>query len=67
MTPPRAGQNAGIGFKLLLLLGALSAFAPLSFDMYLPGLLRVSRDLHIDGSAAQPLRGGRPASCSAVR
>jgi DHA1 family bicyclomycin/chloramphenicol resistance-like MFS transporter len=53
MTLPREDQDAGIGIKLLLLLGALSAFAPLSFDMYLPALPRVSRDLHIDGSAAQ--------------
>jgi MFS transporter, DHA1 family, multidrug resistance protein len=53
MTLRREGQHPGIGLKLLLLLGALSAFAPLSFDMYLPALPRVSRDLHIDGSAAQ--------------
>jgi MFS transporter, DHA1 family, multidrug resistance protein len=46
-------QDAGIGLKLLLLLGALSAFAPLSFDMYLPALPQVSRNLHIDGSAVQ--------------
>ncbi|GMA40257.1 multidrug effflux MFS transporter [Mobilicoccus caccae] len=31
--------------RLLIMLGALSAFGPLSFDMYLPGLPQLTRDL----------------------
>ncbi len=31
--------------RLLVMLGALSAFGPLSFDMYLPGLPQLARDL----------------------
>jgi hypothetical protein len=38
VTLQQEDRDAGIGFNLLLLLGALSAFAPLSFDMYLPGV-----------------------------
>src|SRR5215831_18790435 len=45
-TPPR-------GRKLILILGALSAFGPLSMDMYLPGLPSLTRDLGASASAGQ--------------
>lgn len=32
--------------RLVVILGALSAFGPLSIDLYLPGLPELSRDLH---------------------
>jgi DHA1 family bicyclomycin/chloramphenicol resistance-like MFS transporter len=38
---------------MLMVLGALSAFGPLSTDMYLPGLPAVARDLGAAPSAAQ--------------
>ena len=38
---------------LLVLLGALSAFAPLSIDMYLPGLPAMQREFHAPASLAQ--------------
>jgi DHA1 family bicyclomycin/chloramphenicol resistance-like MFS transporter len=37
----------------IVLLAALSAFGPLSLDMYLPGLPSMTRDLHTTASAAQ--------------
>ena len=37
----------------IVLLAALSAFGPLSLDMYLPGLPSLTRDLHTTASAAQ--------------
>ncbi len=43
----------GRGLGRLVLLGALSAFGPLSFDMYLPGLPQLARDLDASQSAAQ--------------
>lgn len=39
--------------RLLLLLGALSTFGPLSVDMYLPGLPAMGADLSAPASAAQ--------------
>jgi DHA1 family bicyclomycin/chloramphenicol resistance-like MFS transporter len=39
--------------RLMLILGALSAFGPLSIDMYLPSLPALSRDLEASASAAQ--------------
>jgi DHA1 family bicyclomycin/chloramphenicol resistance-like MFS transporter len=39
--------------RQLLILGALSAFAPLSIDMYLPSLPRLARDFHSSPSAIQ--------------
>jgi DHA1 family bicyclomycin/chloramphenicol resistance-like MFS transporter len=39
--------------RLVVVLGALSAFGPLSIDMYLPGLPSMSRDLSASASAAQ--------------
>ncbi len=39
--------------RLVVILGALSAFGPLSLDMYLPGLPALTRDLATTASAAQ--------------
>ncbi len=39
--------------ELLIILGSLSAFAPLATDMYLPALPEVGRALHADSSAVQ--------------
>jgi DHA1 family bicyclomycin/chloramphenicol resistance-like MFS transporter len=39
--------------RLVLLLGSLSAFGPLSMDMYLPGLPSMARDLDAPAWAAQ--------------
>jgi DHA1 family bicyclomycin/chloramphenicol resistance-like MFS transporter len=39
--------------RLVLILGGLSAFAPLSIDMYLPALPSMARALHTSPSAAQ--------------
>jgi DHA1 family bicyclomycin/chloramphenicol resistance-like MFS transporter len=39
--------------RLVLLLGSLSAFGPLSMDMYLPGLPSMARDLSAPAWAAQ--------------
>ncbi|HEX8103604.1 MAG TPA: multidrug effflux MFS transporter [Solirubrobacteraceae bacterium] len=47
---PPAGR---VPLTLVLILGALSAFAPLSLDMYLPGLPQLGRDLGASASAAQ--------------
>ena len=46
---PRLGSHG----RLVLLLGALSAFGPLSMDMYLPGLPSMARDLSAPAWAAQ--------------
>jgi hypothetical protein len=37
----------------VVFLGSLSAFAPLSIDMYLPALPSMARDLHTSAAAAQ--------------
>jgi DHA1 family bicyclomycin/chloramphenicol resistance-like MFS transporter len=39
--------------RLALILGSLSAFGPLSIDMYLPGLPALARDLHASPTQAQ--------------
>lgn len=49
MDPPRTAVRA----ELVLLIGALSAFAPLSIDMYLPGLPRIATDLGATESQVQ--------------
>ena len=41
------------GLRLTLILGALSAFGPLSMDMYLPGLPSLTRDLGVSASTGQ--------------
>jgi DHA1 family bicyclomycin/chloramphenicol resistance-like MFS transporter len=48
---PQAGARPHLATALIL--GALSAFAPLSLDMYLPGLPQLARDLGTSASAAQ--------------
>lgn len=39
--------------RLILTLGALTAFAPMSIDMYLPGFTALQRDLHAAPDAVQ--------------
>ena len=39
--------------RLIVLLGALSTFGPLSMDLYLPGLPEMADDLSASASAAQ--------------
>lgn len=41
------------GVKLTLLLGALTAFAPMSIDMYLPAMPAIAADLGTDAEGAQ--------------
>ncbi len=48
MTAPQPNRR-----RLILILGALSAFGPLSIDMYLPALPAMARNLHASTSAAQ--------------
>ena len=62
-SPPDGGANRGpeasrAGFRrrrfwFVVLLGALSAFGPLSIDMYLPGLPELRRELVTGASPAQ--------------
>ena len=40
------------GRSLVLILGALSAFGPLSLDLYLPSLPSLARDLHTTTAAS---------------
>ncbi|GAA1557801.1 multidrug effflux MFS transporter [Actinomadura kijaniata] len=49
--PPPASRGRRI--RLVMLLGALSAMAPLSTDMYLPALPQVSQDFHTGAAQAQ--------------
>src|SRR4051794_41245362 len=49
LTRPAAAPPA----RLIVLLGALSTFGPLSMDMYLPGLPDLTRDLDAPAWAAQ--------------
>jgi MFS transporter, DHA1 family, multidrug resistance protein len=49
--PGRSGRGGRAADVLLL--GALSSFAPLSIDMYLPALPAMARDLHTSAPAAQ--------------
>lgn len=52
--PPASTTRSGQPRRrLVLILGALSAFGPLSIDMYLPSLPSMGRDLHAATSAAQ--------------
>ncbi len=41
------------GFRSVLILGSLSAFGPLSIDMYLPALPQLGRDYHAGASVVQ--------------
>jgi DHA1 family bicyclomycin/chloramphenicol resistance-like MFS transporter len=49
VTPLRGWRRV----RLVVILGALSAFGPLSIDMYLPSLPSLSRDLQASASATQ--------------
>jgi DHA1 family bicyclomycin/chloramphenicol resistance-like MFS transporter len=51
--PPAGALDRPQPRRLVLLLGALAAFAPLSLDMYLPGLPELSDDLGAGASATQ--------------
>jgi len=48
---PRVTPRVGVG--VVVVLGALSAFGPLSLDLYLPGLPELAAGLHASASAAQ--------------
>lgn len=48
--PARSPQ---VGPRLLLVLGSLSAFGPLSMDLYLPALPSMAQDLHSGDAPAQ--------------
>jgi MFS transporter, DHA1 family, multidrug resistance protein len=48
-SPPRGAAYT----KLALTLGILTAFAPFSIDMYLPGLPEIAREFNTDMAAAQ--------------
>lgn len=50
---PAAGASRRARVRLVLLLGSLSAFGPLSIDTYLPGLPEMSRSLGAPPSAVQ--------------
>jgi DHA1 family bicyclomycin/chloramphenicol resistance-like MFS transporter len=49
----RPAAVARVPVRVVVLLGALAAFAPLSTDLYLPALPRVTGDLHASASAVQ--------------
>ncbi len=49
MSPLGGSPN---GSRLVLILGALSAFGPLSLDLYLPSLPSLARDLHTTTAAS---------------
>jgi DHA1 family bicyclomycin/chloramphenicol resistance-like MFS transporter len=51
--PTRRRLSTGLSPGMLVVLGALSAFGPLSTDMYLPGLPAMARDLGVSPSTAQ--------------
>ncbi|HEY2637245.1 MAG TPA: Bcr/CflA family multidrug efflux MFS transporter [Solirubrobacteraceae bacterium] len=46
-------ESRAARLRLVVILGALSAFGPLSIDMYLPGLPELARDLGTSPSAVQ--------------
>ncbi|MFM8374721.1 MAG: hypothetical protein ACKN9P_01490, partial [Phenylobacterium sp.] len=49
-TAGEAGRSAGTGWGLVVLLGALTAFAPMGIDMYLPSLPAIGKDLGVDAA-----------------
>jgi DHA1 family bicyclomycin/chloramphenicol resistance-like MFS transporter len=59
VTPPDAGLSPGellpLGrrFRIVLVLGFLTALGPLTIDMYLPSLPTISTDLHASAAAVQ--------------
>ncbi|MFT3864987.1 MAG: multidrug effflux MFS transporter [Solirubrobacterales bacterium] len=50
---PRPSGSAGGGRRPLLVLAGLSAFGPLTTDVYLPGFPGMAADLHASAAAAQ--------------
>lgn len=52
-TPGRAGRLRGRDLKLTLVLGALTAFGPVSIDLYLPALPELARDFDTHESNVQ--------------
>jgi MFS transporter, DHA1 family, multidrug resistance protein len=52
-SPPEAPSQARMPIQRILILGALSAFGPLSLDMYLPALPSLAQQLGGSPSAAQ--------------
>lgn len=54
VSPPTVGATAADNrIKLIIILGALSAFGPLSIDMYLPALPRLVTDFNATASEIQ--------------
>ena len=53
MTPARSLPLTDPPLSWLLILGALTAFAPMSIDMYLPGLPTIAAEFGTEPSAAQ--------------
>ncbi|WP_225412879.1 multidrug effflux MFS transporter [Stigmatella hybrida] len=53
LTPPEIAPRPPSTFVLELILGTLTAFAPLSIDMYLPALPDIGGDLHANTAAVQ--------------
>ncbi|MDO7908068.1 multidrug effflux MFS transporter [Paenibacillus sp. JX-17] len=52
-TPKHLSEPATARLRTVTILGALTAFGPLSLDMYLPALPKLSQDLHTTTSMAQ--------------
>ena len=53
-TASEGGERAkGTGWGLVVLLGALTAFAPMGIDMYLPSLPAIGADLGVDAAHTQ--------------
>ena len=48
-----AARPSGTGWGLVVLLGALTAFAPMAIDMYLPSLPAIGADLGVDAASTQ--------------
>lgn len=48
-----AARPSGTGWGLVVLLGALTAFAPMAIDMYLPSLPAIGADLGVSGAHTQ--------------
>jgi DHA1 family bicyclomycin/chloramphenicol resistance-like MFS transporter len=52
-TTSKPARQVSPGAKLTLLLGALTAFGPISIDMYLPSMPAIAADLGTDAAGAQ--------------
>ena len=53
LRPPHQQQSAPGRLRLILTLGAITAFAPLSIDMYLPALPALARDFEAGAAEVQ--------------